>query len=35
VMAAGVVAKSYTDWDGTTDTSAGDAPNGFAIVGAA
>lgn len=34
-MAAGVVAKAYTDFDGTTDTSAGDAPNGFAIVAAA
>jgi hypothetical protein len=32
--AAGVVAKSYTDFDGTTDTSAGDAPNGFVIIGA-
>jgi hypothetical protein len=35
VMATGVVAKAYTDWDGTTDSSAGDAPNGFAIIGAA
>lgn len=33
-MAAGVVAKSYTDFDGVTDTSAGDAPNGFVIVSA-
>ena len=31
-MAAGVVAKSYTDYDGTTDSSAGDAPDGFVIV---
>jgi hypothetical protein len=34
-MATGVVAKSYTDFDGTTDTSAGDAPDGFCIVAAA
>lgn len=34
VMAAGVVAKAYTDFDGTTDSSAGDAPNGFVIIGA-
>jgi len=34
-MGTGVVAKSYTDWDGTTDSSAGDAPNGFIIIGAA
>lgn len=33
-MGTGVVAKSYTDFDGTTDTSAGDAPNGFVIVSA-
>lgn len=33
-MAAGVVAKSYTDFDGVTDTAAGDAPNGFVIIGA-
>lgn len=31
----GVVAKTYTDWDGTTDSTAGDSPNGFAILGAA
>lgn len=31
--ATGVVAKSYTDFDGTTDSSAGDAPNGFVIIG--
>lgn len=34
-MGTGVVAKAYTDWDGTTDSTAGDAPNGFAIIGAA
>ena len=34
VLADGLVVKSYTDFDGTTDSSAGDAPNGFAIVGA-
>lgn len=34
VMGTGVVAKSYTDFDGTTDSSAGDAPNGFVIVSA-
>jgi hypothetical protein len=33
VMATGVVAKAYTDFDGTTDSSAGDAPNGFVIIG--
>jgi hypothetical protein len=33
-MAAGVVAKAYTDFDGTTDSTAGDAPNGFVIIGA-
>lgn len=32
-MGTGVVAKSYTDFDGTTDTSAGDAADGFVIVG--
>lgn len=31
--AAGVVVKAYTDFDGTTDSSAGDAPNGFVIIG--
>lgn len=31
-LAAGLVAKSYTDFDGTTDSTAGDAPDGFAIV---
>lgn len=34
-MATGVVAKTYTDWDGTTDSAAGDSPNGFIIIGAA
>jgi hypothetical protein len=34
-MATGVVAKAYTDYDGTTDSSAGDAPDGFVIVAAA
>ena len=34
VLAAGCVAKAYTDFDGTTDSSAGDAPNGFVIIGA-
>ncbi len=33
VMGTGVVAKAYTDFDGTTDSSAGDAPNGFVIIG--
>jgi hypothetical protein len=33
VCPTGVVAKSYTDFDGTTDSSAGDAPNGFVIIG--
>lgn len=33
-MATGVVAKAYTDYDGTTDSSAGDAPDGFVIVAA-
>lgn len=33
--AAGVVAKAYDDFDGTTDSSAGDAPNGFVIIAAA
>lgn len=31
---SGVVAKSYTDFDGVVDSSAGDAPNGFVIIGA-
>ena len=34
VCATGVVVKAYTDIDGTTDSSAGDAPNGFVIIGA-
>jgi len=34
-MAAGVVAKAYTDFDGTTDSTATDCPDGFAIVAAA
>jgi hypothetical protein len=34
-MATGLVAKAYTDYDGTTDSVAGDAPNGFVIVSAA
>lgn len=33
VCATGVVGKAYTDFDGTTDSSAGDAPNGFVIIG--
>lgn len=32
-MPSGVVAKGYTDFDGTTDSSAADAPNGFVIIG--
>lgn len=34
IMGTGVVAKSYTDFDGTTDSTAGDAPNGFVIISA-
>lgn len=34
ILAAGCVAKAYTDFDGTTDSSAGDAPNGFVIISA-
>ncbi len=34
-MATGVVAKAYTDWDGTTDSTAADCPDGFVILGAA
>ena len=34
-MADGLVVKAYTDFDGTTDSTAGAAPNGFVIVGAA
>lgn len=33
VMGTGVVAKAYTDFDGVVDSSAGDAPNGFVIIG--
>ncbi len=33
-MGTGVVGKAYTDFDGTTDSSAGDAPDGFVIVSA-
>jgi hypothetical protein len=33
-MATGLVVKAYTDFDGTTDTTAGAAPNGFVIIGA-
>lgn len=33
-MVAGLVVKSYTDFDGVTDTTAGSAPNGFVIIGA-
>lgn len=32
-MAAGVVAKSYTEPDGVTDSAATDTPNGFVIIG--
>ena len=34
-MAAGVVAKAYTDYDGVTDSTAADCPDGFVLVGAA
>ena len=34
-MAAGAVAKSYTESDGVTDSSSADTPNGFIIIGAA
>ena len=34
-MAAGLVGKTYTDYDGVTDSTAGDSPNGFVIIGAA
>lgn len=34
-MAAGVVAKAYTDYDGTTDSTDTDCPSGFVIVKAA
>lgn len=32
-MATGVVVKAYTDFDGVIDSTAGDAPNGFLIIG--
>lgn len=34
IMAAGVVAKAYTDFDGVTDSTDTDCPNGFIVVGA-
>lgn len=34
-MAAGVVAKAYTEADGTTDSSSNDTPKGFIIIGPA
>lgn len=33
-MVDGLVVKAYTDFDGTTDTTAGAAPNGFVLIGA-
>jgi hypothetical protein len=35
VMSVGVVAKAYTEFDGTTDSTDTDCPNGFVILGAA
>jgi hypothetical protein len=32
-MATGIVAKAYTDYDGTTDSTDTDCPNGFVIFG--
>lgn len=32
-MTTGLVIKAYTDFDGTTDTTAGAAPDGFIIIG--
>ena len=32
-MGTGIVAKAYTDFDGTTDSTAADCPDGFAIFG--
>jgi hypothetical protein len=32
-MTTGLVVKAYTDFDGTTDTTAGAAPNGFVLIG--
>ena len=34
-MAAGIVAKAYTDFDGTTDSTDGACGNGFVIIGVA
>ena len=34
-MTVGLVAKAYTEFDGTTDSSSSDTPNGFVIIGAA
>ena len=34
-MAAGIVATSHTTYSGTTDSTAGDAGNGFVLLGAA
>lgn len=34
-MVDGLVVKAYTDFDGTTDSTSGAAPNGFVIIGAA
>ncbi len=33
-MSVGVVAKAYTEFDGTTDSASADTPNGFVIIGA-
>lgn len=33
-MVDGLVVKAYTDFDGTTDTTAAASPNGFVIIGA-
>lgn len=33
-MAAGIVSKGYTDFDGTTDANQADTPNGFLIIAA-
>ena len=32
-MSVGVVAKAYTEFDGTTDAAEADTPNGFVIIG--
>jgi len=34
-MSTGVVAKAYNEFDGVTDSSASDTPDGFIIIGAA